>query len=520
MIKTIKKHFVTIILFSIIILGGFLRIYNLGGSPPSLNWDEAAFGYNAYSVSKTLKDEYGKILPVFTRSFDEYKSALPLYLIIPSINIFGINEFGIRFPSAFIGTLSILLIFLLTKEIFDKKAALLAAFVFSIEPWSVHLSRINYESTEAMFFLLLGFLLYIFSKKKNKLLPFSVVSFMISMFTYNSNKVLVPIFIILLIIINWKELLRYPKKIINISLIILAIFVAPFVILAIAGQSFARVTYTNIFILWANELSPKIYYFIWDVVGRYISYFSPYNLFIRESQEPATIIAGNSIFYVFEFIPLVIGFIYLLKNSKKYKDFLVLLLISPFPATATWNFFQPGRTMSLFACYSILIGVGLYKIINIFPKLLQKILISTLVLFSLLNAFYLMDSINVYLPVRDGGNWQSEFRYIVPVVMQYADKYDQVIINTPQAQPYIFYLFYGKYDPAKYLKELDLTYIGTPRKHYDFGKFHFRTINWNEDKNIKNTLFVGKQTDFFGVDPLVDIKDKSGVTINYLVGTK
>ena len=520
MIKFISKHIVLIFLSLIVFLGGFLRIYNLSGSPPALNWDEAALGYNAYSVSRTFKDEYGKTLPIFTRSFDEYKSTLPMYLMIPSIKIFGLNEFGVRFPSALIGVFSIVLIFFLAKEIFkSEKVALFAALVFSIEPWITHLTRINYESSEAMFFLLLGFWLFLISKRQNNFLPFSITSFMISMFTYNSNKIISPLFLIILIILNRNEIKNYSKKIKYISLLIFMAFVIPFVILAIAGQSFARVSYTNIFVLWPNEYFPKIYYFVWDIVGRYLSYFSPFNLFLREPQEPATILAGNSMFHPFEFIPFIIGLLYVLKNPKKYKELLALILISPLPATATWNFFQPGRVMSLFACFSILIGVGLTNISKIIPKTFQKICLVLFSLFILLNAFYVFDSINVYLPVRDGGNWQSEFKSIVPSVMKYAEKYDQVIIDTSQAQPYIFYLFYGKYYPAKYLSELDLNYIGTPRKHFDFGKFHFRTINWDEDKNLRNTLFVGDQYQFSDIEILEEVKDKMGVVRAWIVGT-
>ncbi len=106
-----KIYFGIIVLVLILVLGGFLRLINLSGSPPSLNWDEASLGYNAYSISSTLKDEYGKFLPLYTRSFDDYRSAIPVYLMIPSIKVFGLNEQGVRFPSAAIGTINILIIF-------------------------------------------------------------------------------------------------------------------------------------------------------------------------------------------------------------------------------------------------------------------------------------------------------------------------------------------------------------------------------------------------------------------------
>src|SRR3972149_1379704 len=171
------------VLFVIALLtvGGFLRLYNLSGSPSSLNWDEASLGYNAYSILKTTKDEYGKTLPFYTRSFDDYKSAVPIYLMIPSIKIFGLNEFGVRFPSAFLGTISILIVYLLVKTYFKSSvAATFSGFLFAIEPWSVHFSRVYHEANIANFFLLLGILFYLYSRKINILLVISLLLLIIS----------------------------------------------------------------------------------------------------------------------------------------------------------------------------------------------------------------------------------------------------------------------------------------------------------------------------------------------------
>lgn len=536
-----KKILIIAVLSAIIFIGGFLRIYNISNAPPSLNWDEAAWGYNAYSILQIGKDEYGKIMPIFTRSFDEYKSTLPMYLMVPSIKLFGLNAFAVRLPSVLIGMASILVVYFLAKEIFDdKRIALISSFLFAIEPWSVHLSRVYYDANEAMFFLLLGLLLFLKSLHKEKLFLWSIVSFMVSMYTYNSNKILAPLFLAALVILYHKKIFSFSKKTFHLSLVILAIFIIPFIYLAFKGLTFARVGTTNIFILWPQTqvlrtvllnshshlnglwnffIHNNIYYFVWEVVGRYIGYFSPYNLFIREPQEPSTVIAGNSIFYAFEFIPWAVGLFYVFKNTGKYKSIVLLIVLSVLPAVATWNWFQPGRVMALLACFSIVISVGLNEIFKIMPKKLVNLCLSAFVIYSLVSALYLFESINVYSPYRDSGNYQPGFKETVPEVMKIEENYNQVIIDTPQAQPYIFYLFYGKYNPKEYLSELDLNYIGTPRKHFDFGKYHFRKINWIDDKDLKNTLFVGGSNDFPGVKPLMDIKDKFGNTINYLVVT-
>ena len=75
--------------FLILLLAFILRFYKLGEVPPHLDWDEASNAYNAYSILKTGRDEYGDFLPLSNRSFDDYKPALYSYLAIPPITLFG-----------------------------------------------------------------------------------------------------------------------------------------------------------------------------------------------------------------------------------------------------------------------------------------------------------------------------------------------------------------------------------------------------------------------------------------------
>ena len=92
----------------ILILAAFLRFWQLGRVPPSPDWDEAALGYNAYSLMRTGADEYGQKLPLVLRSFDDYKPAVYAYLAILPIKIFGLNVFAVRLHAALLGTLAVL----------------------------------------------------------------------------------------------------------------------------------------------------------------------------------------------------------------------------------------------------------------------------------------------------------------------------------------------------------------------------------------------------------------------------
>ena len=65
-------------------------------SPPALNADEVTNAYDAYSILKTGKDQYGNFMPLRFKSFGDYKLPLLTYLAIPFIKIFGLTETGIR----------------------------------------------------------------------------------------------------------------------------------------------------------------------------------------------------------------------------------------------------------------------------------------------------------------------------------------------------------------------------------------------------------------------------------------
>src|SRR4030042_4751677 len=115
-----KSKLVWILVGLVTILAFALRFYKINQDPPSLNWDEVSIGYNAYSVLKTGRDEWGRFLPVHFKSYGEYKLPVQVYASIPGIAVFGLNEFGVRITPAVYGTLTVLLLYFLTKNIFGN----------------------------------------------------------------------------------------------------------------------------------------------------------------------------------------------------------------------------------------------------------------------------------------------------------------------------------------------------------------------------------------------------------------
>jgi 4-amino-4-deoxy-L-arabinose transferase-like glycosyltransferase len=105
----------------VFLLGFILRIVNISSRPVGFTPDEASFGYDAYSILKTGKDQWGKPFPLVLRSFGDSKLPLYTYLTIPSVFLFGLNEFAVRLPNAIIGSLAVIIVYLLVKELFSEK---------------------------------------------------------------------------------------------------------------------------------------------------------------------------------------------------------------------------------------------------------------------------------------------------------------------------------------------------------------------------------------------------------------
>lgn len=176
-IKLINKNR---ILFLIILLAAILRLWNLSNIPPHPRNDEAALGYNAYSVLLTSRDEHGEFLPFIFQSFGDWKMGGYVYSTIPFITIFGLNEFAVRLPSAISGIITPPLIYLISLQIFaNKRLSLISAALFAISPLFIAFSRGAWEVNLSLFLTLAAIFFFLQAVNVNDkfLMPWEQVIF-------------------------------------------------------------------------------------------------------------------------------------------------------------------------------------------------------------------------------------------------------------------------------------------------------------------------------------------------------
>ena len=237
------------ILFLLILAAAFvLRVYKVTVVPPALSWDEVSIGYNAYSILKTGRDEHGKFLPFDSFvSYGDYKPPFAIYATVPAVAIFGLNDFAVRFPSIFFGTLTVALTYILVKELLKRdEYALLSAAILAISPWHINISRGGFEANIALFFAVLGTWLVLSARSHPRRLLFAWLPFVAAIYTFNSSRVFSVLFVPALCIFTFGEIKKNLKRFV-IGVVITCIAVAPIVPHLLSPQARLRFTEVNIF---------------------------------------------------------------------------------------------------------------------------------------------------------------------------------------------------------------------------------------------------------------------------------
>ncbi|HUD05215.1 MAG TPA: glycosyltransferase family 39 protein [Patescibacteria group bacterium] len=544
---------VWILLIAIIILAAGLRLWQLGSVPPSPDWDEAALGYDAYSIMHTGRDEFGKFLPVVLRSFDDYKPALYAYLAIPTVAMLGLNIFAVRLPSALFGIISVIAVFYLVQELFrDFKykdpLALVASFMLAISPWSLQFSRVAFEANVGDILNLLAALFLIKGVNSKRWYLFVAALFAgLSIYVYQSEKVFTPLFILLLAIIYWKKLFALSKKYLFAVVIFGLIIVTPMLFYITTNRAaLLRVTGTSIFSYQTELLSNDIqklqrdslnndklgliidnrrFIYVSTIVSGYISHFDPNWLFITGdiARHHAP---GMGIMYLFELPFILFGIYTLLFGDFDKKTKLVVfgwLLLAPVPASITTGVPHAVRTLNFLPTWQILSAIGILYAFIFFNKYKRTKFVFYLIfaVAFIFNVTYYFNQYFVQQNYYNSEQWQYGYQQAVSEVKAIGNKYQTIIISDfpPLDKSYMFFLFYLQYPPEQY-QIIGENSSGSFVSHHSFGKYTFRPINWSQDSRLKNTLIIGSPAEIpKGVGAIKIINNLDGSPAIKIVGT-
>ena len=212
MVTFLKKYKVDILLLLFLTFTLPLFFYKLGQSS-LVSFDEAWYAEIAKNILKTND-------PInLTWNGNSYIDHPPagFWLMAASMKIIGDGEFAVRFTAAFLGFLSLVVIYFLGKELFSRVVGFCSALAFSSSFWFLFRARSGNLDIPLTFFFLLSLLLaWKSSTNKKFLLPWSI-----SLIFLLLTKTLVPLTILpSLIIIFWKSKLNLKDFLWSFSLVI------------------------------------------------------------------------------------------------------------------------------------------------------------------------------------------------------------------------------------------------------------------------------------------------------------
>lgn len=462
-------------LILILLVAVLLRFWQVD-TLPSLNPDEAALGYNAYSLLLTGKDEHGISWPIHFKSFGDYKPGGYVYLAMPFIKVLGLTPLAVRLPNLIFSILTIIflykLVLLVTRNL---ELSTLTAFVLAVNPWHIHFSRGAWESCTALFFITLGiyyFYKYLCSKNDIHLYLFPL-PLVAAMYTYHSARLIIPVLFIILLVKNYKTF--FNKNTVG-SLIIAGLLCIPLLFSFLNNGGTARLSGIGLsadrgplsrseellnqhpnFNFYDRIIHNQRVLYILSWGQKYLSHYDLNFLFLNGDDVPRSKSPEMGQLYLFELPLIILGIIFLLTTPKFKKiSFLIvsLLVVSPLASSLTFQAPSALRALPLVIPLSILVALGLYQMSIWKLGFVWKLFVVVCYLYSIL---YFCSAYFIHAPIRYAFAWNRGFSEIVPIVESKKANYQNIYFTNKYDQPYILYLFFSKYPPTKIQNQIKLT---------------------------------------------------------------
>lgn len=480
-----------------------LRVVGWEKFPPGFIADEATMGYDAYSLLNTGRDQFGTAWPLAFRSFGDWRPPLYIWTTIPFVALLGLTPLAVRLPSMLAGSIGVVLMYLLGKEVFSKRVGLLSALFLMLSPWSLLHSRFAQEANLSTLTILSGVTLAIYWLKANKLayLSFSGIFFALSFYAYHNARLTTPLLVIGLIIVAWRKSLiarKYFKQ------ILISVFMATLVLLPLVNylthnwqaawrRASAQSVIGNPGILAqlydeiAREGPNRNIFFIRlrhnkllsyaKAIGRgYALHFSPDFLFFRGDPHERFQTPGVGLLNLTLLVMIPLGVVALFQIDYRRKFILWWLLAAPTVASLSTIVPNSQHAQDLMIPLNLIAGagaIGAYAHLARWHKLKLLVLLgfAAVFLFSLWR-FYIGYTAIIPYQSKYLQNWHY-----------YGSVFEKIQALSPArvvflgGQFYINLAFHEQYDPAKFQREV---VVETPQNLSDFdhvasfGNYEFR----------------------------------------------
>lgn len=320
---------------------------------------------------------------------------------------------------------------------------------------------------------------YWFSNKtKSIFLILSSFCFAVSLISYQSGKIFIPIIVLALFFLFHKKIL-HNKKAFIFSVCLAVVVSAPSLYASRTPEALIRFEATNIYkevpykqressikILEAKQkgdvigqiMNNRRLVYITLPLSAFASHLNPNWLFTNAHNESFKA-PHIGLLYFYE-IPFLLVGIFSLYFGRLFKRPLKMLLTvwlvaSLIPASITSGYPHAMRVYQILPLFLFFTSIGMYTTFSIFRKKALRIRIMLLILLVVCFSVALFYKSYFYeFPRQNSNQFQYGFFDAFEITESVKDKYTNIYVSNRYnfTQSYMFYLFYKKYDPAAYQK--------------------------------------------------------------------
>lgn len=510
-------------------MGASLRLVYLGQIPAEMHRDELAIGYNAYSLLRTGKDEFGKAWPLTFRSFNDWKLPGLIYAAIPTIAIFGLSDFAVRSPTAFLAVFLIPLTYLLLQQLFPNRTrSLLGTALVTFSFWHIFLSRTAYEPIAGLTLHIAAIFFLLLARTKPWFFALSALLYAISFTVYNLPLLLAPLTIAITLFIFRDDYKKLGKSGLGLFLgLIGTVVVLGWVlssmmiaksdisiidnqILHSQSQEWSNQLFTQRFPQMLNRLTVGNWgTTLWHASRGYASAFNSEFLFFAGDGNPwhslGILQLGNeNILLVFFLLTSVIVVLRAPNLDRGVRWLLAYLLVAPIPDALTLNAPVTNRLLDFHYALILFASIGLYALIikakeSLPWKCLLVALLSSYAFFfvQFFVKYYWLHSYNLHQ------EWHEGFGQVITVAQELAAQVDHMYVDIAGVGkypditvPYIYVAYYTAFDPAELQSTRKTTQTDGLWSVNQIGPFEFARLTSAKSMTLgdKRSLLEGEAT--------------------------
>jgi len=235
--------------------------------------------------------------------------------------------------------------------------------------------------------------------------------------------------------------------------------------------------------------------FPYQIGQNYLRVFSPSFLFDEGGENPLHNLEEFGNFYLLDALLFGAGIVFLLWQRKKEVKFLAWwILASPVASSITKDSPHSARSLTIVPPLIIIAAFGFW---HFWLFLRQKGFLGRLSFFFLLSCLlfsvgWYFEAYFIHFPLNRARFFNYGYKQAVELAQALPGAQKVVMIGVENS-PYIYFLFYEKYDPERFRQEVEY-YPPTADLFYhvkSFGRFEFTNIvDWGLASRYPNTLFI------------------------------